>query len=275
MLAIATIDAPPQSDEQHTHCVVLYLEYDGTRYRGYQMQRDEPTVQDAVEKALESLTGQKYRLTSASRTDAGVHAQNQVVSFVPTKEMTLRAYESGLNHYLPHDIAVTRAIWASPSLHVRRSAVARTYRYTILNRATRSPLWDRIAALVREPLDVSAMQQAADALSGWMDVRPFTGPLPPRRTPMRRLDRAEVRRNDEFVTIELEGNSFLPHQVRRTAGALVEVGRGHMTPVDFHRLARSGTAGEADWTMPPQGLCLIGVRYDSFPIASEDVICRQ
>lgn len=253
--------------------IVLYLEYEGTRYQGFQLQRGGPTVQGALEDALEHLIGERLRIAAASRTDAGVHAQGQVVSFPARVELPLQAYVGGLNHHLPHDIAVTAAYWAPPGLDVRRHALSRVYRYSILNRRTRSPLRHRWTAQVREPLDVGKMREAADALHGWLDVRPFTGPLPPHRTPRRRLDRAEVRRDGDLVILELEGNSFLPHQVRRTAGALVDVGRGRTPPEEFQRLTREGTPGEAAWTMPAQGLCLMGVRYDDFPPMSEGARC--
>lgn len=253
--------------------VILILEYDGTAYHGFQLQRKHPTIQGALEEALERLTGQRHRVKTASRTDAGAHALGQVVCFVPQREMTLEAYVSGLNHYLPREIAVTASYWAPPGLDVRRDAVARTYRYSILNRPTRSPLRRRWVAHVREPLDVRIMAQAAEALQGWLDARPFTGSLRAGRNPLRRLDRVEVQRDGDLVTIEVQGSSFLPHQIRRMVGALVEVGRGRLAPEEFHGLVRSGAPGEADWTMPPQGLCLVSVHYEGFPPTPEDERC--
>ncbi|MBI4236006.1 MAG: tRNA pseudouridine(38-40) synthase TruA [Chloroflexi bacterium] len=268
---MTSADATPYQQPR----IVLFIEYEGTRYRGFQAQRAGPTVQGTLEDALERLTAHRYRVRAASRTDAGVHALGQVVSFVPQTEMALSAYEAGLNHYLPRDIAVTAAFWAPPGLDVRRSAVARTYRYAILNRRARSPRWERWAAHVREPLDVDRMAQAATVLYGWLDMRPFTGPLEPHRSALRRLDRLEVRRDGALVTIEIEASSFLPHQVRRIAGALVEVGKGRLSQEEFHRLVGSGVPGEAHWTMPPQGLCLVRVCYDGFPPTDEDERCRR
>jgi tRNA pseudouridine38-40 synthase len=263
---MTTRQVAAEAHDAQTPRIVLYLEYDGTRYSGSQLQRNGvQTVQGAVEDALFALTGQRHRLSAAGRTDAGVDALGQVVSFVPRTEMSLQTYEAGLNHYLPQDIAVTAAYWAPPGFDVRRSAVSRTYRYTVLNRRTRPALLRRRAAHVREPLDADRMAAAAKVLKGWMDVRPFTGPLPPKRSPVRCFDRAEVKRNGDLVVIELEASGFLQRQVRRVAGALVKVGAGRMTIEEFERLALSGKPGEASWTMPAEGLCLVGVRYDDFP----------
>lgn len=246
--------------------VVLYLEYDGSRYRGSQLQRvGTATIQGAVEDAIYRLTGTRCRVTSASRTDAGVDALGQVMSFTPPAEMSLRVYEAGLNYYLPRDIVITAVFWAPMEFDVARSAVSRTYCYTILNRRTRPAVLRNRAAHVAEFLDTDRMDHAARALKGWMDVRPFTGPLSTRRNPLRLFDHAAVTRHDDVVTIEMEANGFLAHQIRRTVSALVRVGTGRLTIEEFQRIAESGRPGEVTWTMPPEGLCLVRVRYDGFP----------
>ncbi len=244
--------------------VVLTIEYAGARYQGMQLQKPGvPTIQGEIEDALLKLTGRNYRIAAAGRTDSGASARGQVISFQPVTELPLDRYVTGLNHYLPNDISVTKAQWAPGSFDVTRDARSRHYRYSIINRPSPSALLRQQAAHVKERLDETAMAEAIAALDGWLDARPFTGPLPADRNPLRRYDHAVVTRDDDIVTIDLRGSGFLPHQVRRIAGALVQVGTGQMSTAEFHRLAREGTPGEATWTMPAAGLCLMSVTYDN------------
>ncbi len=243
--------------------VVLIIEYAGARYQGMQRQRQGiPTIQSVIEDALLRLTEKSYRIAAAGRTDAGASAQGQVVSLRPATNLPLDRYVTGLNRYLPRDIRVTRAHWAPITFDVTRHARSRHYRYTIINRPSPSALLDRQAAHVREHLDEQAMGAAIQALDGWLDARPFSGPLPADRNPLRRYDSAAVTRDGDLVTIDIRGSGFLPHQVRRIAGALVRVGSEQMSVEEFHRLAREGTPGEVTWTMPADGLCLMDVTYD-------------
>lgn len=243
--------------------IVLTIEYIGMRYQGMQLQKSGvPTIQGEIEDALLKLTGQHYRIAAAGRTDSGASALGQVISFQPVTELPFDRYVTGLNHYLPNDISVTKAQWAPASFDVTRDACSRHYRYIIINRPAPSALLRQQAAHVRERLDEAAMAEAIAALDGWLDARPFTGPLPADRNPLRRYDNAAVTRDGDIVTIDLHGSGFLPHQVRRVVGALVQVGTGQMSPVEFHRLACEGAPGEATLTMPAAGLCLMGVTYD-------------
>ncbi len=243
--------------------VVLTVEYAGARYQGMQLQKPGvPTVQGEIEDALFKLTGQRYRIAAAGRTDSGASARGQVISFRLETELPLDRYVTGLNHYLPNDISVTGAQRAPGNFDVTRDARSRHYRYTIINRPSPSALLRQQAAHVKDPLDEAAMAEAIRALDGWLDARPFTGPLPADRNPLRRYDYAAVARDGDIVTIDLRGSGFLPHQVRRVAGALARVGAGQMSADEFHRLAREGAPGEATWTMPAAGLCLMGVTYD-------------
>lgn len=244
--------------------VVLTIEYIGTRYQGMQLQKlGVPTIQSEIEDALLKLTGQHYRIAAAGRTDSGASARGQVISFQPATKLPLDRYVTGLNHYLPSDISVTKAQWAPASFDVTRDARSRHYRYTIINRTSPSALFRQQAAHVKERLDETAMAEAITALNGWLDARPFTGSLPADRNPLRRYDYAAVTRDSDIVTIDLRGSGFLPHQVRRVAGALVQVGTRQMSVAEFHRLAREGAPGETTWTMPAAGLCLMGVTYDN------------
>lgn len=245
--------------------VVLIVEYDGAPYYGFQLQPDRPTVQGALEQALKGLTGHYHRIAAASRTDTGVHAAGQVVSLLPQIDLPLTAYVGGLNARLPHSIAVLSAFFMPAGFDVRRHALSRVYRYTILNRRGPSPLWRDRATLVREPLNTLAMAAAARLLIGTHDFAAFARPQEPHIRTVRKMDRAEICRREEFIFLEIEGRSFLPQQVRRTAGALVLVGSGRMSTQQLGELLTSGKPGAAHWTLPPQGLCLLHISYNGFP----------
>ena len=240
----------------------LVLEYEGTRYAGFQVQPHLPTIQGEVEKALQSLTGERVRVTGASRTDAGVHARGQVVSFSTTRELEPETLVRGLNYYLPEDIAVQRALRVEPTFNARRSARSREYRYIILNRPTPSPLWRNWAYQFQRSLNAEAMDEACQALIGEHDFAPFTGSSEPVNT-VRNVYRAGVQRRGELILFDIEANAFLPQQIRATAGALVNVGRDKITASAFRELAQRKERGLARPVLPPHGLYLMKVNYEN------------
>lgn len=241
--------------------LVLVLEYDGTSYRGSQVQRGLPTVQGELARALQRLTGERPRLAFASRTDSGAHARGQVASAALASSLGLERILAGLNYYLPESIAVRGGYWAPLDFDPRRSPARRCYRYTILNTAWRAPLWHGRAFHVPQPLDVDAMDAALRCQVGRWDVRPFvsTAGLAGRST-LRTIYRAEAWRDGDLVQIEMEGDAFLPQQVRRTVGALVQVGSGRLAVEDFWAMVRQGER-RAIPTAPAWGLYLMRVTY--------------
>ncbi len=240
--------------------IVLIMEYDGTHYHGFQLQANLPTIQGEVEKALWKLTGDRIRVIAASRTDAGVHARGQVVSFRTRSPLSLSAFVSGLNYYLPRDIAIKAAHRVYDSFNVRRDALSREYNYYILNSLTRSPTRNGFSYLVAAPLDIGVMNQACQALIGEHDLASFTTCFGIGNT-VRRVNRVEIEKNGELVVFNMVANSFLPHQVRNTVGALIEVGRGKMTVDEFCSIIDAKKPGLAGPTAPACGLCLMGVNY--------------
>ena len=253
--------------------IVLVLEYLGTHYCGFQLQADQPTIQLEIERGIEKLTGEKSRIIGASRTDSGVHARGQVVSFRTGSSVGVGAFIGGLNYYLPRDIAVRAAYHVREEVNVRRDAVSREYRYCILNSATRSPLLAEFSYLVPGKLDTTAMHQAAQSLLGEHDLISFATSLDDKkRKTVRRVYRAEVTRQDEIVAFTIVANSFLPHQVRNTVGSLVRVGQGKMQPDEFRSIIEAKQAGLAGPAAPACGLCLIRVNYPySFEEKDENV----
>jgi tRNA pseudouridine38-40 synthase len=242
--------------------IILVMEYDGSRYRGFQWQDGLPSIQGEVEKALTKLTGERRRVMSASRTDAGVHAEGQVVSFRTASALGTDNFVGGLNHYLPNDIAVKAAYRIEDSFNVRREAVSREYSYYILNSATRSPIREGFSYLVPGELDIKAMNQAAQALVGEHDFASFAARNGTTvKSTVRRVSRAEVTREGDLVTFNIKANSFLLHQVRNTIGALIRVGQGKMTIDEFKSILEARELALAGPTAPACGLCLNRVNY--------------
>lgn len=250
--------------------IALLLEYDGSRYGGSQLQKNAPTIQDELEKALIKLTGERPRVAFAGRTDAGVHARGQVASFLTGSTHPTDVFERGLNRWLPVDIAVRRARETALGFDPRRQARRRTYRYLVYNDRSQSPLLRGRAWHVAEPLDVEAMARAAALLVGKRDFAAFAESASTAgSSTIREMYRCEVRRRREVVAVLMEANAFLPHQVRRTVGPLVEVGRGRLTVDGFAALIREAEPGAAGPVAPAQGLCLMRVTYDDLDFGEE------
>lgn len=242
--------------------IVLLMEYDGSRYCGFQLQANLPTVQDEIEKALARLTGDRVRVAAASRTDSGVHARGQVVSFKTKSLLAPRAFVSGLNHYLPRDIAVMVAKRVSDTFDVRRQAISREYNYCILNSPVRSPMRLGFCHQVSRKLDVLVMNQASETLIGKHNFVSFATSLGADiKSTSRRVYQAKVEKDGEMVIFNIVANSFLPHQVRNTAGALIMVGLGEMTAAGFHSIMEARKPGLAGPTAPACGLCLMKINY--------------
>jgi len=242
--------------------IALIMEYDGTHYYGFQMQANLPTIQGETEKALRKLTGEESRVIAASRTDAGVHAKGQVVSFRTRSSLPVETFINGLNYYLPRDIAVTAAHRVSDSFNVRRDALSREYNYYILNSRIRSPIREGFSYLVGGHLDIEAMNQACQALIGEHDFASFVSSIGGGiKSTIRRVYRAKVEKDGELAVFNIVANSFLPHQVRNTVGALLRVGLGRMSVDEFHRIIEAKKPGLARPTAPARGLCLMRINY--------------
>ena len=242
--------------------MALIMEYDGTHYHGFQLQANQPTIQGETEKALWKLTGEKTRVMAAGRTDAGVHAKGQVVSFRTGSSLPPQTFVNGLNYHLPRDIAVKAAYRVDDSFNVRRSALNREYNYYILSSLTRSPLREGFSYLVAGHLDIEAMNRACQALIGKHDFASFASSMGDEiKNTVRRVERAKMEKNGDMTIFNMVANSFLPHQIRNTVGALIRVGLGKMSVDEFHSLIEARTPGLAGPTAPAHGLCLMRVNY--------------
>lgn len=248
-----------------TNCTLLHykltLEYDGTNYHGWQLQKHAVTIQGTLEAILSRICNAAIRVQVAGRTDAGVHALGQVVSFKTEKHIDLYPLQRALNSLLPSDIAVKKIEEVAESFSPRFDALSRTYRYQIWNQRWPSAIWARYSWHVLYPLDVTAMQQAALLLIGEHDFSSFQGADWVEHNPQRTILRSEVRTDGEFLVYDVEGRSFLRHMVRNIVGTLVGVGRGTLSVADFAAILAARDRKRAGVNAPPQGLFLVKVTY--------------
>ncbi len=238
------------------------MEYDGKHYHGFQLQATLPTIQREVEKALWELTGERTRVMTASRTDAGVHAKGQVVSFRTKSTLPPQTFVNGLNYYLSKDIAIKAAYKVDDSFNVRRDAVSREYKYYILNSLTRSPIREGFSYRVGGHLDIEVMNQACQTLIGEHDFISFASSMEIGiKNTVRRVYQAEIEKDGDFAVFNMIANSFLTHQVRNTVGTLIRVGLGRMKVNQFCSIMETKKPGQGGPTAPARGLCLMQVNY--------------
>jgi tRNA pseudouridine38-40 synthase len=239
----------------------LILEYDGTNFAGWQVQRGKRTVQGEVAKAVQRVTGERLTVHGAGRTDAGVHAEGQSAHIVTRTRISAERLSHALNAHLPPDIAVLRVDEAPGGFHAQFHAVGKTYRYRVLQRPVRSALRRDRAYLFRSPLDLDRMRGAAARLTGTHDFRAFCTEASTRGRTERRIDRLDVRREGDEVVFEVDGNGFLYNMVRTIVGTLLWVGIGKLTPDDVSAILASKDRRRAGQVIPAQGLTLVEVRY--------------
>ena len=240
---------------------VLLIEYDGTQYHGFQWQVGLPTVQNELEKALSRFCGQSSRVMAASRTDAGVHAKGQVVSFWAMSIVDTITLVRALNYYLPIDIAIKAAYRVSDGFNVRRDALSREYHYYILNSNTRSPFSQRFALFIPKMLDIQSMNEACQIVLGEHDFASFASSFDDGKSTLRNVYEAGVEKKEDFTIFHIVANSFLPHQVRSTVGLLIRLGLKKIGIEDFRDIMEARSFGLAGPLSPACGLCLKRVNY--------------
>jgi tRNA pseudouridine38-40 synthase len=242
--------------------IALGLEYDGAGFSGWQSQPGGRTVQDVLEAALGQVAGGPLRVICAGRTDAGVHALQQVVHFDVAVERPLTAWVRGTNAHLPAAVAVR---WAQPvtaDFHARFSARARAYRYVLLNRPERPGVLSGKVGWCHRPLDLAAMQSAAACLLGEHDFSSFRAAGCQAKSPLKTLYRFDIAREGELILFECCASAFLHHMVRNLVGALVCVGIGRQSPAWLAGLLQARDRRLGAPTYAPDGLYLTGVDYD-------------
>lgn len=242
--------------------IILILEYDGSRYCGWQSQPSNCSVQDALELALSKIACADIRVVTAGRTDTGVHALYQVVHFDTQVCRPLNSWVRGVNSFLPDDIAVLWASETDEDFHARYSAIERHYSYVLVNQPVRPGLLSKKVGWLHQPLNIKQMQRAAPILLGEHDFSSFRAAECQAKSPVRKLTKLDISCRGSAFVFDFSANAFLHHMVRNIIGCLVYVGKGKYSPEWMQILLDSRDRKKAAPTFSAAGLYLTGVTYD-------------
>lgn len=241
----------------------LILAYDGSRYHGWQRQKNAQTIQGVLEDGIQRMTGQPATLIASGRTDAGVHALHQVCHFNTRSDISPESFQRGLNSLVPPDIFIREAAYASPDFHARYGAKSKTYEYRILNRRQPDVFLRFYSWHIRVGLNVDEMKKCLNLLPGRRDFSSFRSSGSGNIDPVRDMTRAEIRTSEGgLLCLLFEADGFLRHMVRNVVGTIVDVGLGKMDAEDFGKILVARDRREAGIKAPAQGLFLKMVRYD-------------
>ena len=241
--------------------IKLTITYDGTNYKGWQLQKNGRTVQEEVERAIKKVFGKKCRVHGAGRTDAGVHALKQVANFKAASSIPVQNIQPALNAALPEDIAVTRAEEVPPDFHSRFDARSKHYRYNILNQKHRDPFAEKYSWRVPYSLDIPLMRKEAEYIIGRHDFKSFQATDKIERSSVRRITGIKISKRKSRITVDVVGEGFLYNMVRNIVGTLVDIGRGYLPPGSMKKILRKKDRREAGPTAPSKGLFLVEVTY--------------
>ncbi|HUV49910.1 MAG TPA: tRNA pseudouridine(38-40) synthase TruA [Anaerolineae bacterium] len=240
----------------------LTIEYDGTKYQGWQRQKNGRTIQGVIENAINIMTGRKVSLTGSGRTDAGVHALAQTANFLCDTDFGPEIFQKGLNSLVPNDIVIKECCRVDDKFHARYDAKSKIYHYKILNQRLNSAISRRYVWHIRKTLNLEAMHPAISCLLGTHDFKAFEGSGSPRSNTIRTIINATLVQYDQNnLCFQIEANGFLRYMVRNIVGTIVEVGLGKITQDDFKTILISRDRNRAGATAPPHGLFLINVKY--------------
>ncbi|KPU42601.1 tRNA pseudouridine synthase A [Oxobacter pfennigii] len=239
----------------------MTIEYDGTNYSGWQIQKNSVSIQESIEKAIITVTGQSINLTGSSRTDAGVHAKGMTANFFCDTTIPEKSIAAAINSKLPEDIAILDAQYVDENFHSRYSSTGKRYSYTILNRRVSSPLLRNFAAHVWYPLCIDSMREACKYFLGTQDFSAFMSTGSSVKTTIRTIRLLNLVHSDDIIKLYIEADGFLYNMVRIISGTLIDIGRGIISPNDITRIIESKDRERAGKTAPPQGLCLEEVYY--------------
>jgi tRNA pseudouridine38-40 synthase len=240
----------------------MMLEYDGTAYHGWQRQTGKVTIQQVVEEKITIMTREKVTLIASGRTDAGVHARCQVANFKTVTHILEGDLLRGLNSLLPRDIVVRDITEVPRDFHAQFNAQSKTYEYSLFNGPTRPALFRHYSWFVFGPLDLTAMSEAARMITGVHDFSSFCASGHESKSFVRDVHGCGFETNGKgLIRFSIEADGFLKYMVRNIVGTLVEVGKGKRSPLDIPGILEARDRRKAGVTAPPQGLCLVDVKY--------------
>lgn len=240
----------------------LLIQYEGTRYQGWQRQESsENTIQGRLEKLLSQMCSEKVELQGSGRTDAGVHAMGQVANFHTNSSLSTEEMLQYINTYLPQDIAVVQVTEAAERFHSRLNAAGKCYQYRVWNSSVPNVFLRRYALEYPQTLDIEAMRQAASGFLGEHDFKSFTSTKKGKKSTVRRIDSIDIVQEGNLITFTFRGNGFLYHMVRILMGTLLEVGEGRRTAASIPELIAAKSREEAGPLVPSKGLMLKEVYY--------------
>ena len=240
----------------------LVLQYDGTKLNGWQKQGNtDNTIQGKLEAILEKMYGEYVEIHGSGRTDAGVHALGQVANFHASEQFSTEEIQNTLNEYLSKDIRVLDVETVDERFHARLTAKGKTYEYRIDNGKIANVFQRKYTMREENPLDLTAMKNAAAYLLGTHDFKTFCANKKMKKSTVRTITAVEIKENDGIVSIRYTGNGFLYNMVRILTGTLIEVGRGKRAPEDVKEIINAQDRGAAGFTAPAQGLFLVEVDY--------------
>jgi tRNA pseudouridine38-40 synthase len=245
--------------------IFLIIEYDGSRYHGWQRQKNEPTIQETIETAISAMTRQKITLTGSGRTDAGVHALGQTANFSCETKLTPEIFLKGLNSLLPDDIVIKTCRQVHDRFHARYDVIGKTYQYTICNQNLPVALGRQFSWFIRKKLDLEKIRKAIHYIIGVHDFKAFEATGSPRSHTIRTVFNAEISEaENNRILFSIRADGFLRYMVRNLVGTLVEIGHGKLRPEDMEIILLSRNRNNAGATAPPHGLCLVSVEYPPF-----------
>ncbi|MBU5593225.1 tRNA pseudouridine(38-40) synthase TruA [Clostridium sp. MSJ-4] len=240
----------------------MTIEYDGSRYKGWQKQKDNVlTIQDKIETVLSKMTGEDIQVIGCGRTDSGVHAENYIANFHTNCDLSVDLMLNYLYEYLPEDIVVKSMKDTSERFHARYNVKAKTYVYTINNNRFRSVFNKKYTYHTDDKLNLDEMRRASEVLLGTHDFQSFTSLKPNTKSTVRTINYIDIREDKGIIEIEVNGNGFLLNMVRIITGTLLEVGKGNLKPLDVEKILNEKKRSEAGPIAQAKGLCLKDVKY--------------
>ncbi|MCX7903673.1 MAG: tRNA pseudouridine(38-40) synthase TruA [Caloramator sp.] len=241
--------------------IKIVIEYDGTRYCGWQRQKNGVSIQETIEGAIEKVTGEKIEIIGSSRTDAGVHAKGQVANFYTSSSIPSEKICYAINSFLPDDIVILSSEEVPQDFHSRYNSKGKRYSYTILNRRMPSALLKNYSAHIPYELNFEDMIRASRYFLGEHDFSAFKSTGSSVKGSVRNIRGLDLIKDEDIIKMYIEANGFLYNMVRIIAGTLIEVGRGRIKPDDIPLIIESKDRKKAGPTAPAQGLCLEKVYY--------------